>query len=207
MGWSWLLLLMMVLGVSIVVVYGLYLGALLARPLEQIEEDVLAVINGDADLRIDINSPEFGGLAYRINQLINVFTGVPEEDSEGRVSQAPIAPGDSSWEGVAFTDSLSGTGTPSPEAIRSPRAPVNDAEVANAVAAEPEDEYWDRIYGEYVEAKSQVGEDVSNIGQERFVKRMRGNAKALTAKHGCSAVRFRVRRDGEQVILQPIIIP
>ena len=97
--------------------------------------------------------------------------------------------------------------TPPPANAVSPRAPVNDEEVASAVASEPEGEYWRRLYSEYVEAKGAAGEDVSNITEERFVKRMKGNSKSLTAKHGCSDVRFRVRRDGDQVILQPIIIP
>ena len=206
MSWTSLLLLFLAIGVLLVIGYGLYVSAVLGRPLEQIEEDVLAVINGNSDLRIDIQSTEFGGLAYRINQLINVFTGVGEEDSEGRISQAPAAPDDSGWTGAEFGESLAGA-TPPPANAASARAPVNDEEVASAVASEPEDEYWGRLYREYVEAKSAVGEDVSNITEERFVKRMKGNAKSLTAKHDCSDVRFRVRRDGDQVILQPVIIP
>jgi len=201
-GWTIILLILLVLSAVLVVVWGWYLGNEMSQPLEQMEDDILAIINGATDRRIDIESLEYGGLAYRINQLVNMFMGVAEEDREGRISQIPGAPDDSSWQDAAFAE-----GTPSPEALKAPRAPVSDDAAAAELAAEPEGEYWSRVYKEYVAAKSEQGEDVSNIPEERFVKRMKGNAAALKAKHGCSMVRFRVTVDGDQVILQPVIIP
>jgi len=90
------ILLLTLLFAVAVVGYGMVIGTSFLRPIEQIEEGVLAVINGRTDLRLDIESTELGGLAYRINQLLNVFTGVTEgeqeEDDEGRVSRPPLAP-------------------------------------------------------------------------------------------------------------------
>ncbi len=91
------ILLMTTLGMVFVAVYGSILGSYFIRTIERIEEGVLTIINGKTDHRLDIESPEFGGLAYRINQLVNVVTGVNEEDDEGRVSR-PSHPA-SNWSG------------------------------------------------------------------------------------------------------------
>ena len=79
------------LGAVLVVLYGFVIGNAIMRPIEAIEEGVLAVINGRTDLRLETQSAELGGLAFRINQLLNVFTGTEEqtEDEQGRVSMAP----------------------------------------------------------------------------------------------------------------------
>jgi len=79
---NWILV-MMGLGMVAVVVYGLMLAVSLIRPLEDIEEAVLAVINGQTDVRVDVEGSELGGLAYRINQLINELTGVAEDTGDG----------------------------------------------------------------------------------------------------------------------------
>jgi hypothetical protein len=79
-------------GVAIlaVLIYGFLVGTSFLRPIEEMEEGILAIINGNTELRLDIDSRELGGLAYRINQLVNVFTDTPESDSEGRIS-SPLA--------------------------------------------------------------------------------------------------------------------
>ena len=184
-----------IVGLIFVIVFGFMIGTSFLRPLEEIEEGVLTVINGRTDFRIDVQSTEFGGLAYRINQLINVFTGVAETDEEGR-----SAPGVDGWDEAA----LAGGGGASATGKTS-NAP-EDAQLAAQLAAEAEDEYELRIYNEYVAAKQAVGEDVSNIAQARFIQRLKKNAETLTKKHGCRMVRFQVQTRGTQVILRPIVI-
>lgn len=94
----------------VVIGYGIVIGSMLLRPIEQIEEGVLGVINGNTEMRLDIKSAELGGLAYRINQLLNVFAGVPDgtspltEDHSG-ISQPPEP---SAWRDAAFKDSHAG---------------------------------------------------------------------------------------------------
>jgi hypothetical protein len=202
---SFILLILAVIGAILVAVYGFIIGSSFLRPLEQIEEGVLGVINGRTDIRIDVESGEFGGLAYRINQLINVFTGVAEEDEEGRMtSNAPGAPeSGGGWQGSAFT-TADPSATPGTESAG--RDVVDDPEVAAKLAAEPEDAYFARVYREYVDAKQAAGEDVSSIPQDRFVKRLQANAAALAKKHGVPAVRFQVQSKGNQVILRPVLL-
>ncbi|MEQ9080836.1 MAG: MXAN_5187 C-terminal domain-containing protein [Sandaracinaceae bacterium] len=188
------ILLMTGLGFLIVLIYGFLIGTSLLKPIEEMEEGVLAVINGRTDLRLDIESAELGGLAYRINQLLNVFTGTPEEDEEGRVSSPPEA-----W-------SDAGPPTGGGAAAPSAGADEDDPELAAKLAAEPEDAYYTRVYTEYVAAKEAAGENVSNITQDRFVQRLQANEKSLIKKHGCRMVRFQVQVKGTQVNLRPVII-
>lgn len=78
-GAASMVLLFTALAAIAVLIYGIVLGGVLLRPIEQMEEGILQVINGRTDLRLDIKSAELGGLAYRVNQLLNMMTGVSEE--------------------------------------------------------------------------------------------------------------------------------
>ena len=187
------ILALMAVGLLFVLIYGFVIGTSFLKPITDIEEGVLTVINGRTDFRIDIESSEFGGLAYRINQLINVFTGVAETDEGGSV--APGGGGD--WDGAAAPATAGGGGGGGAD---------EDPAVAAELAAEAEDAYHERIYQEYVAAKQAAGEDVSNIPKDRFIQRLEKNAANLVKKHGCKMVRFQVQTRGSQVILRPVII-
>jgi hypothetical protein len=76
-----LLILMAVAGIM-VIAFGVVLGNHFLRPVMQIEEGLLKVINGEYNYRFDVKSEEVGGLSYRINQLIGVLTGEEEESEE-----------------------------------------------------------------------------------------------------------------------------
>jgi len=163
------------------------------EPIEQMEDDILAVINGRGNVRLEVETVELGGLSYRINQLINLFTGVAEEDAEGRAVTSS-----GGWEAV----SASG-----PDLGSSSAGPIqSDDPQAAALAALPESQYYALLYQDYVAAKQSVGEDVSDVPQERFVERIRGNAEHLVKKHGAQMVRFRVETIGDQVNLKPVVI-
>ena len=84
--------------------------------------------------------------------------------------------------------------------------PIDDPSVAGPLKAESDEAYGARIYQEYTAAKQAAGEDVSGIPQERFLKRLEGNGKALAQKHGCAAVRFIVEVRGAQVVLRPVLL-
>jgi len=198
------ILILTVLGAVLVVLYGFVIGNAIMRPIEAIEEGVLAVINGRTDLRLETQSAELGGLAFRINQLLNVFTGTAEqnEDEQGRVSVAPAA---NDWRDDAFSDaSLTGAGAKGGSV--NPDEPLDDPQLAQRLAAEDEAAYAARIYKEYVAAKQALGENVSNIPQDRFHQRLSGRASALAQKHGCRVVRFQVETRGDQVMLRPVLI-
>jgi hypothetical protein len=201
------ILIMMVLGALAVIVYGFLLGNSFLRPIEQMEDGILAVINGRTDLRLDIESAELGGLAYRINQLLNIFTGTPEEDEQGLGSRSP----GERWQDESVGQNSAGDGggpaTADASAARAGgEGEADDPELVARLAAEPEEQYYARVYREYVAAKRAVGEDVSNIPQDKFVQRLKANEQSLMNKHGCRMVRFQVQTVGTQVNLKPVLI-
>lgn len=185
------------LGLLGVAIYGYIAANNVMEPIEQMEDDLLAVINGRSDVRLEVDTPELGGLSYRINQLINLFTGVAEEDEEGRAVTSSGA-----WEAVSIT----GPGAESQSESGPKGAARSDDPEAAALAAMPEPEYYAQLYADYVAAKRAVGEDVANVPEERFVERIRGNAEHLMKKHGATMVRFKVETIGGQINLKPVII-
>jgi hypothetical protein len=192
------------LGAVLVVLYGFVIGNAIMRPIEAIEEGVLAVINGRTDLRLETQSAELGGLAFRINQLLNVFTGTAEaEDEDGKISLPPAA---NDWRDDAFSDAAPAPGGAKSAAAINPDEPLDDPQLAQKLAAEDEAAYSARVYTEYVAAKQALGENVSNIPQDRFHQRLSGRASALAQKHGCRVVRFQVETRGDQVLLRPVLI-
>ncbi len=201
-------ILMLTLVFSLVVLgYGFMVGNTIVKPIEQIEEGVLAAINGNTDVRLDTTNPDLGGLAYRINQLLNVFTGVSEgesEDEQGRVSNVR----QQDWKDSAFSDAgqvAAGGGGTAGTTSAGGNEPIDDPALAQRLSAEPEDAYYRRIFQEYVAAKKALGENI-NIPEERFTQRLKGNEQALVKKHGVRNVRFVVQKSGSQVNLQPVLI-
>jgi methyl-accepting chemotaxis protein len=209
------ILVMLVIGALLVIAYGFAIGNSIMRPIEQIEEGVLQVINGRTDLRLDTENHDVGGLAFRINQLLNVFTGTEEasEDEDGKIS---VPPSEGHWKDAAFADTTRGSSSTSNSNTNNAVAVaaqgggaddvVDDVAVAGELARETEDTYQDRLYREYVQAKQALGENVSNIPKDRFWQRLTGRAEALVQKHGCRMVRFQVHTHDNQVVLRPVLI-
>jgi hypothetical protein len=207
------ILVMLVISALLVAGYGFAIGTSIMRPIEQIEEGVLQVINGRTDLRLETDSPELGGLAFRINQLLNVLTGTEEasEDEDGKIS---VPPSEGHWKDAAFSDTTRGSSTSNtnnavavaPPASGGAEDVVDDPKLAGELARETEDTYQDRLYKEYVQAKQSLGENVSNIPKDRFWQRLTGRAEALVQKHGCRMVRFQVHTLDNQVVLRPVLI-
>jgi hypothetical protein len=183
------------LGMLGVVIYGYIAANSIMAPIEQMEDDILAVINGRNDVRLEVETAELGGLSYRVNQLINLLTGVAEEDDDGRAVTSS-----GGWEAVSITgpDPKSRASAPGPMASEDPEAA--------ALAAVPESQYYAKLYDDYVAARRAIGEDVSNVPQQRFTERIRGNAEHLAKKHGARMVRFKVETIGGQVNLKPVVI-
>lgn len=202
------ILVLTVVGMILVLVYGFFIGGMFQTDLEEIEEVVLAVINGNAELRIDMESAEYGGLAYRINQLINVFTGVSEGDETG----AGLADASGDWAGGeglgggAAVPAGAAAGGTADRGGAEGGGVIDDPAVAQVLGAEPEAQYQKRIYDEYTAAKAKAGESVQNLSPERFGERLTRNAESLQKKHGVRLVRFVVEVSGGVVALKPVLI-
>jgi hypothetical protein len=83
------------LGLVLVIAGGVLLGNYISAPISELEDGLLAIINGQNDLRFQLEHPELGGLVFRINSLLNAMMGVAEDttDEQGRPSQGPSAQG------------------------------------------------------------------------------------------------------------------
>lgn len=175
----------MVLGLGLVVAGGWFLGNYISRPLATLEEGLLAILNGQSDKRFDLDHAELGGLAFRIDQLLNQLMGVEEDntDEQGRVSKAPTA--------ASFGDALS--------VDRSGQIPGAVGSTPN-LANEPAEQYYARLYKEYMAAKRGLGEQVDHITDAAFRSRIQGMEQEAQSKHG-RPVRYQVQVNGREVVL------
>lgn len=178
------------LGLVLVVAGGFVLGNYVSGPIAQLEEGLLAILNGQTDKRFELDHPELGGLAFRIDQLLNQLMGVEEDttDEEGRVSKAPTA--------ANFNDALAVDRSQAGGGGAAPAAEVDAARLA----AEPADQYYARLYREYIAAKKALGEQVDHITDAAFTSRIQGMEQDATQKQG-RPVRYHVQTNGREVVL------
>lgn len=82
------------LGIVMVIIFASLFEQWLARPINDMEEILLAIINGKPELRIELEHPMLGGLAFRINSLLNQLLDVQEDntDDQGRDQSASRPP-------------------------------------------------------------------------------------------------------------------
>jgi hypothetical protein len=182
----------MAVGLMLVVVAGWLLGNYITRPINMLEEGLLAILNGQADKRFELDHAELGGLAFRIDQLLNQLMGVEEDttDAEGRVSQAPSA--------AHFNDAMSVDDKRGEGAV--------DPGVVAQLAAEPAAQYYGRIYREYINAKRSLGEQTDHITEQAFVTRIQGMEQEAAQRSG-KPVRYQVQARGREVVLIAVPLP
>jgi len=185
------ILAVMVLGLVLVMVGGWLLGNYITRPINLLEEGLLQILNGQSDKRFELDHPDLGGLAFRIDQLLNQLMGVEEDttDEEGRVSRIPPAATTNFNDAMAVDE----------------RLPQSESSVAIAaqLQAEPTDQYYARLYREYIAAKRALGEPTDHITEQAFVTRIQGMERDASAKQG-RPVRYQVRPTGKEVVLLAI---
>jgi hypothetical protein len=174
-----------VLGIILVVVGGWLLGSYIMAPIGVLEEGLLAILNGQTEKRFQLEHAELGGLAFRIDQLLNQLMGVEEDntDEQGRVSRPPTAAAMNQAVGMEQS------------------AVMASAELAN----EPPAQYYPRLYREYIAAKKALGEAVDHITEQTFTQRIQGMEAEAQQKTG-KPVRYQVQSRGNEVVLLPVSI-
>jgi hypothetical protein len=184
------------LGLILVIASGWLLGNYITRPINVLEEGLLAILNGQADKRFQLDHPDLGGLAFRIDQLLNQLMGVEEDntDEEGRVSKAPTVSN--------FSDAMGVDAQRAAGAAAAGGGEVDPATMQR-LANEPPDQYYTRIYGEYINAKRSLGESVDHISDAAFRQRIQGMEQEASQKYG-KPVRYSVQLRGREVTLLAI---
>jgi hypothetical protein len=183
------------LGIVLVVVGGWMLGNYITRPINLLEEGLLAILNGQQDKRFELDHPELGGLAFRIDQLLNQLMGIEEDttDEQGRPSKAPSA--------ADFREAMSVD-----RSTQGGYAEGVDAGVAAQLATEPAQQYYARIYKEYINAKKANGEQTDHITEQAFSTRIQGMERDAAQKYG-RPVRYQVHARGKEVVLLAVPLP
>jgi hypothetical protein len=184
-------------GIMLVLVGGWLLGNYITRPINMLEEGLLAILNGQTDKRFELDHAELGGLAFRIDQLLNQLMGVEEDttDDEGRVSKAPNE--------ANFTEAL---GVDEKRMLQGGGDITMDAESIRALAAEPSSHYYARIYREYVAAKRAIGEATDHISEQAFAVRIQGMEQESAQRYG-RPVRYQVQARNKEVVLLAVPLP
>lgn len=182
-------------GLVLVIFGGFYLANYIIRPITVLEEGLLGILNGETERRFELDHDELGGLAFRIDQLLNQFMGVDEDntDAEGRSSGLPRP--------ANFQDAMSVDEAP-PQA--DDLATV-DEQTANSLRDEAEDAYYKRLFDEYAAAKTALGEAVSAVTLAAFQERVRSMEATAKDKHG-RRVRYQVRATGNEVVLVAVAL-
>ncbi len=182
-----------VLGLMLVIAGAWLLDAYISRPISEIEDGLLAIMNGRTDRRFEIEHAELGGLVFRLNSLLNQLFGVQEDetDDQGRPSRAPAA--------SSFQDALS---------VDERMAAMSGAEAVDpalqeALRDEPADAYYRRIFEEYISAKSTLGDPTEGITMPAFVERIQASERETSEKHG-KPVRYKIEVRGREVVLLAI---
>jgi hypothetical protein len=178
------------IGLVLVIVGGWLLGNYITRPINMLEEGLLAILNGQADKRFELDHAELGGLAFRIDQLLNQLMGVEEDttDDEGRVSRSPST--------ANFTDSLE---VDDKRMTQSADGAV-DPDIVRRLAAEAPAAYYARIYQEYISAKRALGEPTDHISEQAFAARIQSMEQDAAQKYG-RPVRYQVHARNKEVVL------
>jgi hypothetical protein len=180
----------MVLGLVLVIAGGWLLGNYISRPIGLLEEGLLQILNGQSDKRFELDHPDLGGLAFRIDQLLNQLMGVEEDttDEDGRVSMSPTEK--NFGDAMSVDDKGSAEGAVDPGMIKQ-------------LAAEPTNQYYARIYREYIAAKKAMGEATDHITEQAFATRIQGVERDASTKYG-KPVRYQVKASGKEVVLLAI---
>lgn len=77
-GLLWPVLAVGALGLVLVLVGAVVLGNYISRPIAELEEGLLLIMNGQTDVRFELEHAELGGLTSRINGLLNTMQGLPD---------------------------------------------------------------------------------------------------------------------------------
>lgn len=184
-----LFILILGIGALAMAMLGIYLShRRLMAQVDQIEQGVTDMINGNVDRTFQPVGNELDGLANGLNVMLARLLGRPEPgeeefDEEGN----PIVQGR-----VEFEEDEGGG------------RPAVDSDIA-ALAQESEPDYYKRVFTEYLAAKRASGKP-DEVSFENFIAKLKVNEGKLKAQYNCRAVRFRVIAADGKVTLKPVPI-
>jgi hypothetical protein len=158
---------------------------------------VAEVINGSRDVTFEAGSPDFEGLANGLNVMMARLLGRPDptDDELGGSGDSGESGAAGRWQGeMSIEENATGP------------VPLASSPENLKLANEPEDQYYRRVFDEYVAARKQTGEGVEGLAYEPFTAKLKQNEAALCKKYGARMVRFKVVTKNNQTTLKPVPI-
>lgn len=165
------------------------------KPFEEIDQGIQEVLAGNKDYLFPVHDgmPFQASIAQSLNLMSAYLQGkrMPDEDDDAE----------------AWGDFLVGdvTGTAMMRAIKtdSTQQEAEDTSAPTPATREPEDEYKQRIFQEYVQARKSLGMDAEELTLEAFDEKLERHAASLRQKHKAREVRFSVVVREGKVVLKP----
>jgi len=182
-----LLILLLGGGSLAIAMLGIYLThRRMITQVDQIEQGVTDIINGNVDRTFRPVGYELDGLANGLNVMLARLLGRPEPGEEEFDEDGnPIMPGRVDFE-------------------EGEDRPAVDPDLA-ALTQESEPDYYKRVYTEYLAARKAAGAP-DEVSFENFIAKLKVNEGKLKAQYQCRAVRFRVVTKDGKVTLKPVPI-
>ncbi len=167
----------------ILALLGMWLTARrLISQADELQMGVSEVVGGNVDHIFPPVGKEMDGLSHGLNVMLSRLLGRPEPGEDG------------------FGDQTGRT------TMAFEQQEMSEKDATNAaLAAEPEQDYYKRIYEEYIQAKSSLGEE-SDISFDKFIAKVRLNEGALKKRFACESVRFKIIIKDNKVTLKPVPI-
>ena len=177
------------MGLMLTAVCAHLLDKYVSQPVEDLEEGLLAIINGQTDIRFELEHKVYGGLVFRINSLLNQLLGVQEDntDEDGRPSTAPGAFTPPPATGITVDESMVSVG-------------VDAIAEAGALRDEAPEDYYKRIFDEFLAARREVGDPADALKFAQFSQRIKHSELQMSQKHS-KPFRFKVEVKGKDVVL------
>ncbi len=183
----------------LLIIIGIVLAMLIVQYAYQAIDFVLEgaqkIILGNTEYQFASDDPYLESLGQTLNVMLGVVSGklIPEDEEE------------------ALKVSAGGTLKAGPNMVLieniNEKSKQEQAAAAAASAAEEladKNEYYNKLFREFVKAKVECGEDVSSVSKERFIQKLEKTEQKLIQKHGCKAVKFEVKIKNKKVTLVPI---
>mgnify|MGYP000673739509 CR=1 FL=1 len=166
-------------------------------PFEVLEQGVHEVINGNLDYQFPFDFKEdiAKGFGQSLNLMSLILQGRPLPEEEEDASKAQ-------WlqELQVIEPAVE------EEGVKKPVFQVPAGVDVKALSEEPADQYYKRLYSEFVAARKAVGLPVEQVNYPKFIERLVFIEQGLKKKLKCPMVRFVVAKKGKDVVLLPVPI-
>ncbi len=199
-------LLLVALGLLIAVLGSVALLWVILRydgDIESLYQGVHEIISGNHEYSFPTNQKDdiLRNLGNTLNLMTLVIQGRSMDDGESAVPDA--------WTGKATWDSIDFIGDSLEQSVDASTRDLDfespGVDVA-ALAAQPAEAYYKRLYTEFMAARRAAGIPEEGVTQQTFMVRVIHLEQKLKQRYGVSMVRFVVSTKGGEVILVPVKI-